>query len=398
MNKNKSNNFLKISQWFYANLQILSWSEKKRKMLAIITLCLISGVFNGSVKLLEIRTLGLGLRDRILYILSRSKIDWDKLIEYYERWAIRFIISISLLTGKPIWISIDDTIVEKDKRSKRIPKGAKKSKKEGFSFVTSVIGVGSFFIPLIPRKCFRKKVSEELGRPYISKTQKVYDLLIIWNNYGLKGREVIILLDSWYSSKNIIKLCIDLKFILISSLRCNRLLNGKRIDSYIYALSTLKKKIYSLIDYTYSLYLETGTLKDISKTVSVLLSERKRVSDGLRTWRYILCVGQDFDLLSILLLYKKRWAVETFHQIWKSFFDIEKWRLQTIDGIQNLATITVISLGFVVFTFSKRHYSKIDLPELLLENNIISLSFNEIKIELISGTLSNNPIIERCIR
>lgn len=324
----KVNKSLKICQWVYASLQLKNWSHKKRNMLAMAIICLLSGLFNGSIYALEMNTLGFGYRDRLLYLVSRAKIDWVQLIMFYEKWIINTMLLISNVTGLPIWLSMDDMHAEKDKRSKRLPKGGKKLKQESYSFVTAVIGVGYFFVPMIPRKCFRNVIAKKLGLTYVPKTKVAISLLDIWFGYGLEKKCVFVLVDSWYSSKKLIKKCMELNFILIACLKCNRLLNNKRIEKYRTGLRKHQRTKALTNKYCYRLYSRIGTLIGITKPITVLLSQRITLSGGRKSWRYIMCSCMGLNVIEILDWYKKRWAVETFHQIWKAVFGVKNWRLQ----------------------------------------------------------------------
>ena len=393
----KYNKTIPIRQWLYINLQLHDWSYKKRTMLALVIMALLSGFFTGSIFALEIVILGLGFKDRISYTLTRAKIDWNGLIYLYEKSIILLFLSISSLTGLSIWISIDDSLIEKDNRSKKITKGGKKNRIEGFSFVTAVIGVGIFFVPLIPRQCFRKYVADELRRQYISKTTEVNSLLYIWHSYGLYKVPVIILCDSWYSSKTIIKSCIKLGFILIGSLKSNRNLNKKRIDNLRCGLRKNQSTKYSDDKNDFLLYLRVGTLNGIKEQIKVLFSHRTNKSKRIQTWKYIFCTTNNFDSILILNWYQKRWAVETFHQIWEDIFHVKKWSFQCPDRIQNLATLSIIAITFSIEYYVKKHSNYYDVSTIKLEKCIMAIALNNSKIELISRKGVNIPLINKLL-
>ena len=378
----KSNKVLPIRQWFYNYLQMVDWSEKKRNMLSFCLISLATGLFTGSICALEQLMTG-NATDRINYIISRSTINFNLLVSLYEKWVIRFVKGLSRLSGTEIWLSIDDTLQNKDKRSKCIVKGGKRNRKEGFSFVTAVIGVGNFFIPLIPRQSFRKTVAESLGREYIPKTRLAENLIDTWSDYGLKGQSVVILVDSWYSGKRMIEKCSQHEYALICAFRSNRKLNNIQLKRYQTGVRKYER-VEKLDDkYLYRLYTRYGTLSGIKRRINVCLSQRISLSNRKKTWRYIGCIGLNLSAPEILDWYKKRWAVETFHQLWKTFFGTGKWRLQSTESIDRLAIATVLAIGFAIFSFVRRHNYYIDLYELSLEHNIMSMSMTQIKEELI---------------
>ena len=392
----KSTKSLPIKQWLYSSLQMDCWSFKKRQMLAFCIIIMVSGIFNGSIAGLDTFLLK-AMCNKICYLASRSKISWESLRFLYEKWAIRLIITISTITGLPIWISVDDTLQNKDKRSKNIVKGGKKKQKEGFSFVTAVIGVGYFFIPLIPRQCFRKDVSTKIGKNYVSKTYVAENLVQLWYDYGLANHFVVILADSWYSSKRMMKKCLELNFALVCTIKSNRLLNKKQIKRYRTGVRCYERLELHTEKYLYRLYLRFETLNGISQPVTVLLSQRSSQTERKKTWRYILCMGLELDKIEILNWYHKRWAVETFHQIWKNRFGLSNWRLQSVKGIQNLATITTMVIGFAVYCFIRKNDNYYDLVDLTLENCVIAIALSEIRKRLIFTKVIADPFIQKLL-
>lgn len=390
MNTTKQNTELKVNksmplrQWLYSALQLQDWSWEQRQMLLICLCGFLSGLFNGSLAFLELIVLG-SKCDRFDYLFTRSKINWDVLLECYEKWVIHLMNDLSLITGLPIWGSFDDTSVQKDKRSKKIVKGAKRKNKEGFSFVTAVIGVGLFFLPLIPRQCFRKKVAEKEGMEYIPKTKVVENLIELCYGYGLKRHLFVILLDSWYTSNSMIKKCLELNLIMIGAIKSNRNLNGKAINMFRTGLRSNQRTEVKTEKYLFRLYLRNGILRGILKPVRVLLSQRISLSDKKKSWRYIVCIGLEAGAEEILSWYQKRWTVETFHQLWKGLFHPRNWRLQSISGIQNLATTTVIAMGLAVYIYIRRHDNKMILAELRLDHCVLAVASSEIKESLISN-------------
>ena len=384
----KSINNLQLSQWIYHCFPSISQRPKQRKMLFISFLALLIGYFDGSIAALEERVFRAYGNNFLRYLLTASSIHWSSLMVSYERWVIKHISSYANANGLQIVLSIDDSLVEKDKRAKHIAKGGKRLKTEGLSLLTAVLSVDELTISLIPRLCFRREYCRLHGGEYVAKTKKAKILLRHWLDQGLDSRMLICLFDSWYASKDLINFCQSRGLNYVFGIKSNRQLNGTRIDKYKTGIRYVKAEKLSHEDYDYYLCVRRGKLNGVKGVVSVLISKRVHRTSGKTSWRYFC--GSLTEEKVIFYWIRERWKVETYHQIFKMRFKPEKWRLHGEERMSHLLILTNMSMGFAVKYFQSHNKLEPMSPGRLLEHSIMSESHNFMRATLIS----NKEIVE----
>src|SRR5271169_1947235 len=185
-------NNLKLSQWIYNNFESLNDKEKSRMMLFSAIIALLLGFFNGSIAHTEELLIYRYGCDLLRYIICRSKIDWNALSVAYERWALKLALKLSTELDVKVALVIDDTLVKKDPRSKKLAVGGKKKNIVGFSLLTSVLVIGHITIALIPRLCFRQAVCEKWKIDYVPKTDKALETIERLIKSGLKVKRAVL--------------------------------------------------------------------------------------------------------------------------------------------------------------------------------------------------------------
>ncbi|MDH5681052.1 MAG: transposase [Spirochaetota bacterium] len=386
--KIKSTYNLQLSQWIYHCFPSIAQRPKQRKMLFISFLALLIGYFDGSIAALEERVFRAYGNNFLRYLLTASSIHWNNLMVSYERWVIKHISSYANANDFQIAISIDDSLVEKDKRSKHIAKGGKRLKTEGLSLLTAVLSVKEMSMSLVPRLCFRRDYCRLHGGEYVSKTEKAMLLLKHWLDQGLDSKNLICLFDSWYASKELINFCQNRGLNYVFGIKSNRQLNGRRIDSYKTGIRYVRAEKLSRGDYDYYLCVRRGKLNGVKGKVSVLISKRVRRDSGKTSWRYF-CSNLTEEKV-IFCWIRERWKVETYHQIFKMRFKPEKWRLHGEERMSHLLILTNMSMGFAVKYFLSHNKLELMSPGRSLEHSIMSESLNFIRATLIS----NKEIVE----
>lgn len=376
-------NLCQIIYVFFSEILV---SKKKRDLIQTGIMFILNVCFNS-------RHIGSGIAsslsktflNKIRYLIRKSKINFHLLSLYYEKAMINFMIMLSNHCSLPLYLIIDDTFVDKDKRSQYIVRGGKKKNREGFSLLTALLVVGCVSIPLKVSPCYRKDVSSETGILYTSKIDKAMIYIRIWYYMGLRKIKTYVLLDSWYVSNNMLLLMKELpNMSLIGSLKCNRHVNKCRIDSYIIDKHSSKQVLEG--DYKYELFIQTGTLNNVSGNYSVLISRRTNLIRGDITYRYILSSSTTLTESDILYHYRHRWKIEVFHRIFKYRFSLPAWRFHStvccIDSmlfLSRLCILCVISLGFAV----RNTVKSFDIEQIhnfdLSGDNIISYCLSEIR-------------------
>lgn len=130
---NNINNF-NICQMIYNTFNNMDFSKKKRTMLEIAMIFILNIAYNGHLSNSVMSELSMVYTNRIRYLVRNSKINFGLIRLLYQKTIINFVVIIVKLTGLDVYLIMDDTFVEKDKRSKNIVRGGKKKKKKVLVF------------------------------------------------------------------------------------------------------------------------------------------------------------------------------------------------------------------------------------------------------------------------
>lgn len=384
---------LRLSQWLYNHFDNLCNKKKSRSLLLFGLVSLLLYSFNGSIASTEQMIFYQYGCDSLRYLISRSRIDWTMLCFNYEKWAVRLALYLAVELEEAIALVIDDTLVIKDPRSKNLAIGGKKKSKCGFSLLTSVLVIGHITIPLVPRLCFRKAVCGDFGLNYEAKTIKAEQQLINVIEAGLSPEKMILVMDSWYSSTRMIRLCQEIEGLnYVLGLKCNRNVDKRRVDKLRHGIRYYKARLLSKKEFNYYLSLRAGNLNGVKGEVNVLFSKRER-KDGLdSSWRYFVTNLE--GRTAIFEWIEKRWRIETFHQIFKHRFKPEKWRVHGIERLRNMLILSTMAMGFSLKYFIENTYASIESLERYIEKCSISESLNYIRSDLIS----NEVVVKRLLQ
>jgi hypothetical protein len=112
----------------------MDFSKKKRTMLEIAMIFILNIAYNGHLSNSVMSELSMVYTNRIRYLVRNSKINFGLIRLLYQKTIINFVVIIVKLTGLDVYLIMDDTFVEKDKRSKNIVRGGKKKKKKVLVF------------------------------------------------------------------------------------------------------------------------------------------------------------------------------------------------------------------------------------------------------------------------
>jgi hypothetical protein len=151
------------------------------------------------------------------------------------------------------------------------------------------------------RSYFRETYCKEHGLVFKSKNDLAIDLI---NTYNSSEDELVyVLVDSWYTSKNLIDQCSQRGFHLIGGLRANRKIYPVGIGIKIIEFASQfiqKRDLHSVTvgDHRYKLFVYEGHLSD-TESAKVLLSwEGEFISS--KTPFCILCTDCSLDLVTNL--------------------------------------------------------------------------------------------------
>ena len=212
----------------------------------------------------------------------------------------------------------------------------------GHQIVTALVKVREKAFPLFP-KLYSKKTQ--------SKIEFAKDL-IAFAVEKLRLKEVI--MDSWYMSVELIKLCQKKKLDVIGCVKSNRTAyfkpNEKEKLSKYY--KSLKKKDFTtfIIDEsTYQIHERIVRIKHIG-FVKLLISREWNAAE--KKWSrpfYLISTNTKKSAVQIIRTYANRWSIETFHRDIKQNLGLEAYQVRGRLGITRHLILTVLAYAVLKF-------------------------------------------------
>lgn len=296
-----------------------------------------------------------GFRTTYGYFLSKGKWDEEKVSQRQQTEALRKASELALAKGEPVYLSIDDTVIEKKKPSSRAVRpmegtGWHYSHLEGkqvfgYQVFGANISTGNFSICYCLRRC-----SPESG----SKINMAVELL---NTLPQTDARVILQMDSWYTCKALWDKAVEKNITLIGAMKTNRILypDGHRCNALDYA-SMLPNGQYHLVTvggHEYWVHRYEGALNGIGKAV-VLLSYPKDAFGNRKALRAFIC--SDFGLSDeeILAHYTHRWKIEVMFKQQKMYMGLKSFMVRSAKAIDRLFVILPLAHFFFLILFDAR--------------------------------------------
>ena len=254
--------------------------------------------------------------------------------------------------GFPIYLSIDDTVIEKKKPSSRATRpmegtGWHYSHLEGkqvfgYQVFGANISTGDFSLCYCLRRCCPESGSR------IDMAVQLLDTLPETN------ARVILQMDSWYTCKALWNKALEKKVTLIGAMKTNRILypDGHRCSAQDYA-AMLPNGQYHLVTvggHEYWIHRYEGALNGIEKAV-VLLSYPKDAFGSKKALRVFIC--SDFGLSDeeILSHYTHRWKIEVMFKQQKMYLGLKPFMVRSAKAIDRLFIILPLAHLFFILLF-----------------------------------------------
>lgn len=283
-------------------------------------------------------------------------------------------------TGAPkvIYVNIDDSLGEKDKHTCHLdpvdwfhdhnestPKRPRF--KKAFCYLECTLRIGDIVVTVDLRLYLREKTVRRLNRqrsanqriPFRNKNSLARSILE-WLPKAQppllpKGWTVYVQFDSWYASEQLIKYvrrqgwhvtCLPAQ---AGALKCNRKLNGKRIDQLAYAL---RHKRYTQIAVTaadgnattYYVRQTTGHLENVPYDVRVFFSKRHPRQKGLA---YFMSTALTRSAQQALQGYSGRWSCEVLNFYIKTQAGLADFRVQSYEAVDRYMAVVLLAWAYV---------------------------------------------------
>jgi len=289
---------------------------------------------------------------------------------------VAWLIAAAERTGAPkvIYVNIDDSLGEKDKDTRHLEpidwffdhSESTKTRpryKNAFCYVACTMRVGQNVATIDLRLYLRQKTVRRLNRkrpkgqriPFRSKYRIARQILVELRPFLPKGWQVYVQFDSWYASKRLIKYVRRQRWHVTCGLKCNRRLDGTRIDVHAQAL---RHRWYTRVNVTtadgdqqtYYVRRQDGRLADVPYDVRVYFSKRRPRE---KSPAYIACTDLTCSAKQALQGYTWRWSCETVHFFLKTQLGLEDFRVQSYAAVDKYIVVVHLAWAYVEQRFAQ---------------------------------------------
>jgi len=248
-----------------------------------------------------------------------------------------------------VYLIIDDSLVEKS--GKTMAGVAKhRSHKDGNKLVLGHVWVSAQLVVAgssypLDWALYRRKIECEANdvafrsKPEIARA-------IIEQYQPLPDTQTIVLTDSWYADKHLIKLCRKREFHYIGAVKANRKLkagnHNQQVQQWRAVLPKSAFERVKLKDEHYKVWTATGQLS-CGQEVKALVNRRI----GVKKWRYLVCTNTSLDAQSILATYFVRWEVENFYRAAKFILGWSDYQMRKLEAIENHVLLMMVTHAYL---------------------------------------------------
>lgn len=279
-----------------------------------------------------------------------------------------------------IRISLDDSIAAKDKATRHLEpvdwhydhlesRRRQPRYKNGLSYLDCTVAIGSVGFTFDVRPYLRERTVRRLNRHraqgkrvrFVSKPRLALRILRTLAPLLPKGWPVYVHVDAWYASAPLIKCCRRQDWQIVSAIKSNRKLNGKRIDQQAMALwhKRSTRVTVTAADGRATSYLVRtlhGHLERVPGDVCVLISRRHN-----RDKRPAYFISTDLALSAQAALqgYGRRWSCEVDNFYLKLRVGLGDFRLQACEAVDKWIVVVQVAWGYVLWRFAQEHSAQV---------------------------------------
>jgi hypothetical protein len=274
---------------------------------------------------------------------------------------------------KVIYVNLDDSLGEKDKATGSLEPvdwhydhvESTKNKpryKKAFCYLACTLRAGDKVATVDVRLYLREKTVRRLNRhrepsrriPFRSKYRLARQILVELRPHIPAGWQVYVQFDSWYASKRLIKYVRRQGWHVTCGLKCNRKLDGTRIDKHAQAF---KHRWYTRASVptadgntsTYYVRRLDGRLADVPYDVRVFFSKRHPRE---RSPAYFACTDLACSAKEALQGYAWRWSCEVVNFYLKTQLGLADFRVQAYEAVDRYMVVVHLAWAYVEHRFA----------------------------------------------
>jgi len=285
-------------------------------------------------------------------------------------------------TGAPkvILINIDDSLGEKDKDTCHLEPvdwfhdhgESTKNKplfKKAFCYLECTLRIGKIVVTVDLRLYLRAKTVRRLNRrrppdqriPFRSKNRLARLMLEALRPLLPEGWTVYVQFDSWYASEGLIKYVRRQGWHVNCGLKCNRKLNGIRLDQLAHKL---RHRRYTRVRVTaadgnkttYYVRDTTGRLEKVPFDVRVFFSKRHPRE---KSPAYFMSTDVTRSAQWALQGYRGRWSCEVVNFYVKTQLGLADFRVQSYQAVDKYMVVVLLTWAYVERRFEQERSAQI---------------------------------------
>jgi SRSO17 transposase len=284
-----------------------------------------------------------------------AQMDWDT--EYVEqvRWEMlnrrtRRALQAAGRHGKsvPVFLAIDDSLVEKSgKQIEGVDYHYSHSAGQtvlGHVWVTGHLLVLGQSYPVAWKLYRRRAMCEMLDVSFASKPELAR--MILREFEPLPGTQTYVLTDSWYPSQDLLDLCAERGFYLISAVKSDR--KFKTADHNLQVkqwAQTLPKRVFDLVTVNTTCYKVWSTNGRLSSGHPVRLVVNRVI--GQKQWRYLISTDRSLTPQTIINYYLNRWEVENFYRVAKQSLGWGDYQMRDLFAIERHVQLVMVTHAYL---------------------------------------------------
>lgn len=347
--------------------------------------------------------------DDVRAVLRANQVAW--VVAQAERVGIPKMISMNL----------DDSIGEKHKATRHLEpvdfhhdhNDSTKSKpryKNGFCSLVCTLKSGQLVVTVDLRLYLRAKTVRRINRhraagqriPFRSKNTLARQILEALRPLLPKGWAIYVQFDSWYASAKLINYIRRQGWHVTCGLKCNRKLNGVRVD---HLASALRHRRYTRVRITatdgnttpYYVRTTTGRLSEVPDDVRVWFS--KRHPRG-KSSAYFLSTELTRSAQQALQGYGGRWSCEVDNFYLKTRLGLADFRVRCYEAVDRYMVVVQLAWGYVERRFIQERCAQVkcygDIIRRHQEEHARDWLIGALQMALETGAIE--PVLQRFLR
>lgn len=270
--------------------------------------------------------------------------------------------------AKIIYINLDDSLGEKHKDTRHLEpvdwhydhteSSRRRARfKNGICYLACTVCIGSLVATVDLRLYLREKTVRRINRrrqaeqriPFRSKNRLAQAMLVELQPLLPAGWTVYVQFDSWYASERLIKYVRRQGWHVTCGLKCNRKLNGVRLDRLARAL---RHQRYMHVHVTaadakvstYFVRQTTGRLVDLPFDVRVFFSKRHPRDPSPA---YFMSTDLTRSAQQALQGYRRRWSCEVDNFYLKTQLGLADFRVQSLEAVDKYLVVVLLTWAYV---------------------------------------------------